>query len=381
METDILIANGNAFREARNPQQALACYAQAFGLDFNYVHAFNNYGNVLREMGHPKRAIPFLKAAIDIEPNNVTAQFNLAVAYLLDGDYEKGWPQYEWRWRYEHLAGTRPNFTQPLWTGQDLKDKTILICGEQGLGDNIQFLRFTQTLQSAGAKVIFQVPSALTSLFANDRTITVISLGDPIPNFDYWITAMSLPTPLGLTLKNMPRTLTYINPSPEQVNLWKQRLGIKKKIRIGFCWSGRRDTWINKHKSIPFEYMFNLIKRNPQFEWISLQVDATPEETALLETLKLPTFPGTIQTFDQTAGLVKNLDMVIGVDTAISHLAGAMGLPTWVCLNNYGLDWRWLLNRNDSPWYPTATLFRQPKMDDWQSVMDLIHQRLTLVKI
>jgi TPR repeat len=382
METELLIAHGNQCRTDRNPEGALAYYAQAMIQDRKHAGAFNNYGNVLRECGDPEGAIPFLQRALTLDPSNVTANFNLAVAYLLNGNYELGWRQYETRWNYEHLAGSLPNFEQPRWTGQDLKDKTILVIAEQGHGDNIQFVRFVGDLTTRGARVILNVNPSLAPLFQNLQAISHIVInGNDIPPFDYWTPIMSIPGIIGSTLENLSHVQYYLEADPAKVKHWQEQLGSKFKLRVGFCWSGRRDTWINLHKAMPFETMLELIKRNPDYEWINLQTDCTPEEEAILVAAGVKAYPGSIKDFSDTAGLLHHLDVVLSVDTAIAHLAGALGRPVWVMLNNYGLDWRWLLDRDSSPWYTTARLFRQPKMDDWSSVTEKIHKFLSWYKI
>jgi tetratricopeptide (TPR) repeat protein len=188
VNTDQLIDQGNQYRSQRQPLKALECYAQAFVADPDSAAAWNNYGNVLRECGQPARAIPFLEHSMILAPQHATAQFNRAVALLGMGDYERGWPAYEIRWQYEHLAGTLPQYSQPQWTGQDLNGKTILVRGEQGHGDNIQFVRFLNALVDRGAKVKLQVTDGLIPLLNGNRVIQqVASYTDDVGDFDYWI--------------------------------------------------------------------------------------------------------------------------------------------------------------------------------------------------
>lgn len=382
MNSNELIDQGNRLRAERRPEQALQCYALAFVQDPNSAAAFNNYGNVMREIGFPERAVPFLQNAIVLEPNNVTAQFNLAVCYLLMGDYQRGWPAYESRWNYEHLAGTEPKFAQPRWRGEDLQGKTILVVGEQGHGDNIQFVRFIYNLHIAGAKIKLQVTDGLVPLLSYGSIMDWVGTYTDDPGeFDYWVPIMSLPGILGITLDNLPKIQSYINAPEAKTKQWLQRLGPKTRMRVGFCWSGRRDSWLNQHKSVPFPIICEMIKNNPQYEWINLQIDATEEEELTLGELGVTRYPGTVSGFDDTAALMMHLDVVIGVDTAISHLAGALGRPVWIMLNQYSTDWRWLLNRDSSPWYTTARLFRQPAMDDWESVTKKVTQFLSWFKV
>jgi hypothetical protein len=382
MTADELINLGNTCREQNDPEGALRNYALAFAEDRNSASAFNNYGNVLREVGEPEAAVPFLQRAIQLVPEAPTPNFNLAVAYLLAGDYTRGWPQYEHRWNFEHLAGTLPNFSQPRWNGQDLKGKTILVCQEQGLGDTIQFARFLYHLYSLGGRIILQVNNNLGPLFYNSEIIHQLIDVDQLPeSFDYWTPLMSIAEKIGVTLDNLPQNLSYLSANKELVKIWQDRLGKKNRLRVGFCWSGRPDSWINQHKSMPFETMCSLIKRNPSYEWINLQVECTQEESDALGALGVKSYPGSIRNFADSAALIHHTDVVISVDTAVAHLSGALGRPTWIPLNWYGVDWRWLLKQDSSPWYPSARLFRQPKMGDWDSVVDRIHQYLGWFKI
>jgi len=381
MHTEELIALGNQAREDNNPELALQFYAQALTQDRNSASAFNNYGNVLRELGDPVGAIPFLQRSIQLAPAHPTAPFNLAVAYLLAGDYTRGWPQYETRWNYEHLAGTLPKFDQPRWTGQDITGKTVLIIGEQGHGDNIQFVRFVADIAARGAQSVLVVDKSLIPLFQSPEIKIIVPFGEPLPAFDYWTPIMSIPGIVGSTLTNLAQVHYYLTADPVLQQTWQQRLGPKKRLRVGFCWSGRRDTWINRHKAMPFETMLDLIKRNPDYEWTNLQIDCTAEEEAKLVNQGVQTHPGTIKSFADSAALLMHMDVVLSVDTAVAHLAGALGRPVWVMLNQFALDWRWLLGRDDSPWYTTARLFRQPSQGDWNSVTDKIHNFLKWYKI
>lgn len=382
MDTQLLIAQGNEYRAQNQPTEALKCYAQAFVEDMDLAAAWNNYGNVMRECGQPARAVPFLQHAIALEPQNVTAHFNLAVSYLIQGNYAQGWPLYEVRWNYEHLAGQLPKHTQPRWTGQDLKDKTILVEGEQGHGDNIQFVRFLWNLHVAGAKIKLKVTDGLIPLLGNSPIIERVGgYLDDVGEFDYWIPIMSIPGILGITLENLPKPVNYLNVDMNKQQEWLQILGPKTRMRVGFCWSGRRDAWLNRHKGMPFEDMLELIRTNSQYEWVNLQIDATPEEEAALVAAGVQAYPGSITSFVDTAALIMAMDVVIGVDTAVSHLSGSLGRPTWIMLNWFGTDWRWLLNRDDSPWYSTARLFRQPSMGDWASVRKKITQYLSWMKV
>jgi len=381
MNSQQLLLQGNDFRNSTQPEQALACYAQAFVLDPDNQHAWNNYGNTLREMGLPKRAIPFLEHAIALDPSYVTANFNLSVAQLLAGDYSKGWDQYEWRWEFEHLAGQLPNLPKPMWNGESLQGKTILVCREQGLGDIIQFARFVKDLHNMGAKVIFFVTGGMIELFAHESHIhQIVTDVNDADEYDYWISIMSIPRILKTKLSDLTH-IEYVSADPTYIENWRNTLGIKTKMRVGICWSGRKDSWINQHKSIPVETVIELVKQHPEIDWICLQADSTPEESHEVNNSPMITFPGKIRHWGDTAGLLHHLDLVISVDTAIAHLAGAMGKTLWIPLNTYAVDWRYLTDTPLSPWYPTARLFRQPTIGDWNNVILAMDKFLKIVKI
>jgi hypothetical protein len=297
------------------------------------------------------------------------------VALLLAGDYEQGWKAYEHRWNFEHLAGTLPAYRQPRWQGEDLQGRTILIIGEQGLGDCIQFVRYMEPLQALGARIILQVPTALISLFQIEGG-TTIGFDQPVPDFDTWCPMMSLPAVMKTTVATIPRSLSYITPAAAAVAEWQDRLGPRTRLRVGVSWSGRRDTWINQHKSVPFELIAEMIQRNPQYQWVNLQIDVDEQQSRILAESGVSVYPGTIHCMADTAALIAGLDVVISVDSAVSHLSAALGRPTWIMLNQFAVDWRWFVDRGDSPWYPTAKLFRQPSQGDWSSVLDRIQRFL-----
>ena len=175
--------------------------------------------------------------------------------------------------------------------------------------------------------------------------------------------------------------LSYLGADRNLTAEWNKRLFPKTKIRLGLCWSGRRDSWLNQHKSIPFDQVLEFVAQHPEFTWVNLQADCTKEEEIALSKIGVLSFPGEINSFADTAALLMTLDAVMAVDTAVAHLAGSLGVPTWIMLNQYAVDWRWLLEKNSSPWYQSAVLFRQDSMDDWQSVFNKIYKHLKLLKI
>jgi hypothetical protein len=233
-----------------------------------------------------------------------------------------------------------------------------------------------------GAKIKLQVTDGLIPLLGSSSLLQNVGrYSDDLGDFDYWVPIMSIPGILGINLDNLPKLQNYLNADAGLAQEWLKRLGPQHRMRVGVSWSGRKDSWINQHKSVPFPVILELIKNNPQYEWINLQVDASAEEEEQLNQAGVTRYPGAIQSFADTAALMMHMDVVISVDTAISHLAGALGRPTWIMLNQYGLDWRWMLNRDDSPWYTTARLFRQPCRGDWTSVVKKIEKYLSWYKV
>ena len=219
-------------------------------------------------------------------------------------------------------------------------------------------------------------------MFASSSIISRVCGYDEDPGeFDYWVPIMSIPRVLGITLKNLPKMLSYLGADRNLTAEWNKRLFPKTKIRLGLCWSGRRDSWLNQHKSIPFDQVLKFVAQHPEFTWVNLQADCTSDEELALTDLGVLTFPGEIKNFADTAALLMTLDAVMSVDTAVAHLAGSLGVPTWLMLNQYAVDWRWLVDKNSSPWYQSAVLFRQDSMDDWQSVFNKIYKHLKLLKI
>lgn len=377
-----LVLLGNDLRSQDRYDEALRCYGEAFLQNSKNIHAWNNYGNVLREIGEPARARPFLEHAIVLDPTFVHAQFNLAISSLLAGDYELGFRQYEWRWQYEHLAGTKPVSEKPEWIDQPLTGRTILVIGEQGFGDCIQFIRFTRDLAQMGAAVIVCCLPGLVPLFTQLPFVKqVITSLDANVEYDYWISIMSLPLRLGITRDNLRQDQLYLGTDSRMAEEWRQRFGPKQKMRVGLAWSGRPDSWANRYKQLPLNHVAELVQQNPGIDWISLQVEPTEESNSLMQQLGVLTFPGTIKHWGDTSALVYNLDLVITVDTSIAHLAGAMGRPTWIPLTKFAVDWRWGVDTDTSPWYPTVRLFRQPNFGDWTTVIAEINRFLQYFKI
>lgn len=346
-------------------QEALWCYAQAFVLYPNLGLAYCNYGNILREMGYPKRAYKFLEMAIELEPDERIPPFNLALAHLAAGDLENGWELFEARWRFKHHEHLLLQHDKPQWEGESLKGKTLIVHCEEGDGDNIQFIRFIKPLEELGGNVIVQTEPQLKTLFTASLSNVVLDTTESVPEHDYWTHILSLPRLLNVTYDNLPSIGKYLSPSRQPK--WKKLLGEGTKKRIGFCWKGRT-------KHIPFEVIREFIRLHPMYEWICLQSTATQEE---INELGVKNYFDNITDWNDTAGLIKHLDCVVSIDTGLAHLAGSMNIPTYLLLDKYKTCWRWLYNRNDSPWYPSMTLVRQNESRGYEEQFKLLSQLLT----
>ena len=362
---------GNMLREGGRTKDAIAAYRQAVALAPDYVDAFNNLGTALREDGQAEAALASYRQAIALAPGNADAHLNLAHVLLADGDFTAGWREYEYRWHAAGRAGP-PVFDAPMWNGStDLQGKTIYLHAEQGFGDTLQFMRYAALAAERGATVLLGVPPELKTLAANYPGVaTVLTTGDKAPAFDFHCPLMSLPAAFGTALQTIPGQTPYLTPAPQAVAAWRDRLAGNDK-RIGLVWAGKprkemADSYnIDKQRSMALAQMRPLLD-TPGTAFYSLQLGEAAQQAAA--NAKLIDLTGELRDFHDTAALIANLDLVIAVDTAVAHLAGALGKPVWL-LNRYHTCWRWLRERVDSPWYPSMRIFRQPQPGDWHSVI------------
>ena len=367
---------GNAFQQALRLDEALASYDQAIFLKPDYVEAYSNRGGALRELNLPEAALASYDRAIALDPAHADAYWNKSLLLILLGRYAEGWTLYEWRLRKPDLGAARRDFPQPAWRGTaDIAGQRLFVHSEQGLGDAIQFCRYLPALRALGADILFEVPAALVSLVSTLRCeMTVIARGGPAPGADAQCPLMSLPHVFGTTLETVPADVPYLFARPEHVRRWESRLGRRDRFRIGLAWSGSATHRNDANRSLRLEQLLPLI--DDQAEWHSLQKDYRVPD---LRTLNL--HPGIHQHQDdladlaETAALIECMDLVITVDTAVAHLAGAMGKPVWIMLP-HSPDYRWMLERSDSPWYPTARLVRQTRRGDWSGVVETLRAQL-----
>ena len=354
--------------------EALASYDRALGLQPDYATAFNNRGTLLRDLMRPGEALASYERAVALAPDSAEANWNESLLRLLTGDYSRGWAKYEWRWQNEPMSFAKRNFAQPLWLGGEaIGGKTILLHSEQGLGDTIQFCRYVPLVAALGARVIVEVARPLAEIAVSLSGATqVIPEGDPLPDFDLQCPLLSLPLALGTQLETIPSETPYLHAPAQSATDWGARLGAKTGPRIGLVWSG--NVMVKEDRSIGLRALQPILDVAATF--VSVQKDLLPVDAALLKDRgDIPHFGGELASFSDTAALISNLDLVISIDTSVAHLAGALGKPVWVLLN-YAADWRWLLDRNDSPWYPTARLFRQDESRTWNGVVGRVHEAL-----
>jgi len=311
--------------------------------------------------------------AIELQPGHVEARLLRALILLLQGDYAQGWIEYEWRWQWKGRAPRR--FPRPRWDGAPLHGKTILLHPEQGLGDSIQFIRYAPMVKALGGRVVCITHPPLMRLFRNcDSVDQFIETGQPLPHFDVEAPLMSLPGIFGTTLANIPARVPYIFPPGQTSPVIEQLLSHRgQEIKVGLVWAGGPRAKNDLVRSCPWE-CFSQLAQVAGVRYYSLQKGPSSAEAGrLAERLPLIDLGEALSDFADTASAITHLDLVISVDTAVAHLAGAMGRPVWILLPNMP-DWRWLLDRDDSPWYPTARLFRQRQERDWHELL----QRVTV---
>jgi len=359
--------------------EAITYFQKAIALNPNLTGAYYNLGNIFKDKGQPEEAISFYQKALQIDPNYAEAHFNMAFALLLSGSFIQGWKEYEWRWKSkEHYEqNLLQHLSQPLWDGSDISGKTILIHTEQGYGDAIQFIRYAPLLARQVVKVLILCPKELISLFQNVEGIhQVIGGGEYLPSFDIHCPLLSLPLKFNTTLDTIPAEIPYIKVDTALLQKWKDKVkDDTSKFRVGLSWAGRPTHKDNSNRSFPLETFAPLAQSNGVI-FYSLQKGKGSEQANNPPVgMRLIDYTNKIQDFSDTAALIENLDLVISVDTAVAHLAGAMGKPVWTLLP-FAPDWRWMLNREDSPWYPTMRLFRQPSPGDWKSVINNVRKEL-----
>jgi Tfp pilus assembly protein PilF len=352
---------GNALKEQGDLEAAVACYRKAVRLGPEFIDGHNNLGLVLADLGQFEGALACYARALELQPDYREARRNRALVWLLLGDYERGWPEYEWRWGCPELP--ERNLGRPAWDGSPLQGRTILLHAEQGLGDTIQFVRYAPLVKARGGRVLLVCQPPLLRLLALCPGVDRLAAqGDPLPPFDVHAPLLGLPRIFGATTHNIPADVPYLRANPELVERWRQRLASIPGLKVGIAWQGNPKYRRDWHRSVDLE-RFAPLARVAGVALVSLQKGLGSEQlrTAPFPVVELEGLDEQSGPFMDTAAVMK--------DTAISHLAGALAVPCWVALP-VSPDWRWLLDREDSPWYPTVRLFRAARAADWGPVFE-----------
>jgi len=371
------INRGVILQTLMRPIEALEDFDLATQFNPNSEMAFNNKGNVLTELSRFDEAFQSYDKAVKINPNYANAFNNIALLKLLLGEYKEGWKLFEWRWK-----GPQQNFfhdfNKPLWLGVEaINNKTILIVAEQGLGDFIQFYRYCDLVEKLGAKIIIQTPKELYSLIQyqnKNKNNIIINQDEPLPKFDFYCPIMSLPLAFKTNINNIPSSLPYLKIDHKKLMLWKSKLIVNKRTKVGIAWSGAPNKETDYNRSILLNQLSSLF--DLPIDFYSLQKEIRNEDKDyLLNSDNIYDYHKQIKNFSDTASLMSQMDIIISVDTSVAHLAGALNKPLWILLP-YVADYRWMVDRIDSPWYPSATLFRQKEPNNWNGVISSIARSL-----
>jgi Flp pilus assembly protein TadD len=354
---------GNVLQELGRPDEAIEKYRSAITIRPNYAEAHQHLAIALRSLNRLDEAMREFRTALELRPRYAEALWGISFLMLLQGDFSNGWRTFESRQHLSHRSWLF-DVAQPLWEGESLEGKSILLYGEQGLGDVVQFARYVPMVKARGGKVVVACQSTLKRFLVGQVGIeSIVTEGFALPSCDLRCALMSLPRIFQTTPDTIPAKVPYLRADPALSQRWKGRLGeLARQLNVGLVWAGNRKHLNDRNRSIPLS-AFEPLRRIPGLRLISLQKgDAAGEATASAS--GMVDWTSDLSDLAETAALVDNLDLVISVDTSVAHLAGAMGKRAWTLIP-FAPDWRWMLNRSDSPWYPTMRLFRQPALHDW----------------
>lgn len=373
-DTDALNNYGNSLKGLNCFEEALFFYKKTLELKPDFIDAINNMGNCLTAMGNFEGAFKSFNKALSINQNHVNANWNLGLLQLLNGDFKNGWKNYEWRKKRNTVKNKYIQNLDKEWVGQtSIKNKKIYIYKEQGLGDYIQFSRYLLSINKLGAQIILDTPTSLKELI---KTIEInFEFIDKLKDhsFDFYCSIMSLPFAFKTNIETIPNKTPYLLAEKNKEILWKEKIKNNTK-KIGLCWSSYSNNLTVLNKNIPLKKLIPILEL--PFSFHSLQIEIDENDKKIFNQYKnLFNHKKEIIGFDNTAALIKNLDVVITIDTSIAHLAGALGKKVWILLP-FIPDFRWMLNIDKSPWYPSAKLFRQTKFNDWDQIIQLVKNEL-----
>jgi hypothetical protein len=370
---DAHVNRGIVLSELLRFDEAVASYRQAIALDPAHALAYSNLGNALRETGEDDTSVHCYDKAIALDPAYPEARWNKSLSLMLRGDLVAGLPLYEWRNEVDLYKHRKRHFTQPAWTGeQSLASQTVLLYAEQGFGDTLQFCRYAPLVAARGAKVVLEVQRPLLDLLTGLKGVAqVVAAGDELPAFDMQCSIMSLPFAFGTTLESIPAKRKYLQASAELKKEWTKRLGRSTgRLRVGLAWSGNPQHRNDHNRSLVLRDLLTCLPEGPQYVCVQKELREA-DKAVLADNPQIGFYGSDLNDFSDTAALCAKLDLIISVDTSVAHLAGALGVTTWLLLPHVP-DWRWLLHREDSPWYPSMKLYRQQQRGDWTAVFERV---------
>lgn len=366
---------GSVLKKLGRLEESLDCLQRALRLKPDLAEAHNNLGAVLEQMGRWEETVACYQEALRWQPDFVEAHMNLSMAWLLLGDFDRGWREYEWRWKKK---GTRPRPCGcPLWDGSALQGRTILLQAEQGLGDTVQFIRYAAVVKQRGGTVLFECQPRLAPLLKTVPGVDrLICSGDPLPECDVYAPLLSLPLIYRTSLDSIPCQVPYLEVEPSLADAWRRRIGdCGGRRKVGLAWAGNPDHKNERIRSMTLA-QFAPLAEVPNLALFALQRGPQAKELlAAPSGLNITNLEEEAGQITDTAAALMCLDLLIAVDTMVAHLAGALGRPVWLLLP-FAPDYRWMLRRQDSPWYPTMRLFRQPAHRDWPAVMTRVAEEL-----
>jgi tetratricopeptide (TPR) repeat protein len=378
LKPDTALAHNNlgvAYSESVQLDKALEAFTKAIQLHPGYALAHKNLGVALAELRRYSEAVASFDRAIELNPNLPEAHALRALIYLVQGDFDRGLPEYEWRWRAQ-LRDMTPlrDFAKPQWDGSELAGKTILLHAEQGYGDTLQFIRYAALVAARGGRIVFECQPALFRLLrAVEGIDRIFPAGETLPGFDLHCPLLSLPLAFKTRLDSIPAKVPYVFADPASVESWKSRMRNTPGRKIGLAWAGNPRHKLTRHRAITLMQLAPLAQATDAV-FFSMQKGPAAKQDRPAG-MNLIDCGDQLHDFADTAGLIANLDLVITVDTAVAHLAGAMGKPVSILIP-FSPDWRWLLDRTDSPWYPTIRLFRQKSLALWDDVIQTVANEL-----
>jgi Flp pilus assembly protein TadD len=407
-EPGTLLDIGACLHDLGRFEEALFAYGEALAVNPRYAPGYNNRGNAYLELGrYEDSARDYLKAlelmpehpelyvalatslqalgrhddaklccekALQLNPDLAEAHWNLALVLLLEGDYDRGWREFEWRWRKKGFTSWQRQFDRPLWDGSPLSGRTILLHAEQGFGDALQFARYLPLVAARGGEVIVECHRELVSLFARIEGVRVaLPFGSVLPPFEVHAPFMSLPRLFGTSLDTIPGRVPYLAAEPERAEIWRQRLAQHQGLKVGVVWAGNATQKNDRERSLPFAALDPLWSVPVHF--FSLQIGEANRAFGQSAASNRHDLTRHIKDFDDTAAFIAGLDLVVCVCTSVAHLAAGMGKPVFLMVAQ-AADWRWLKERADSPWYPSLQIFRQKRRGDWLGVVHTVKRHL-----